>query len=62
MSRSRIAPAGLSLTVLLSGSLLASAGERSAEKPIVRKPWGIDTRLPWTSSRVKGTPDPPAPL
>jgi uncharacterized repeat protein (TIGR03806 family) len=61
MSRSRIAAAGLSLTVLLSGSLLASAGERSAEKPIVRKPWGIDTRLPWTSSRVKGSPDPPAP-
>jgi hypothetical protein len=37
------------------------AGDRPAEKPIVRKPWGIDTRMPWTSSRIKGTPDPPAP-
>jgi glucose/arabinose dehydrogenase len=61
MSRSRTAQAVLSLTVLLSGSLLASAGEQSTEKPIVRKPWGIDTRVPWTNSRVKGSPDPPAP-
>jgi uncharacterized repeat protein (TIGR03806 family) len=61
MSRSRNLAVGLSLMILLSGALLARAGDRPAEKPIVRKPWGIDTRVPWTTSRVKGTPDPPAP-
>src|SRR5688572_27813534 len=26
-----------------------------------RKPHGIEARVPWTSSRVVGTPDPPSP-
>ncbi len=43
-------------------SLALLPGPR-AEEPSrpVRKPSGIDKRVPWTTSRVKGSPEPPAP-
>lgn len=49
----------LLLAILLAGwgSRLAEAGER----PPVRKPYGIEKRVPWTTSRIVGTPDPPPP-
>jgi uncharacterized repeat protein (TIGR03806 family) len=38
------------------------AGTKAAAKPAaVRKPYGIETRVPWTTSRVKGSPEPPPP-
>lgn len=48
------------MTVSIESGLLFAA-ERTADKPAVRRPWGIETRVPWTTSRMKGTPDPPAP-
>ena len=35
--------------------LLASARAQDA------RPYGIEQRVPWTTSRIRGTPDPPAP-
>jgi glucose/arabinose dehydrogenase len=46
-------PAGL-LAGLLS---LSPAPDRAPRK----HPYGIDKRVPWTTSRVKGSPNPPAP-
>jgi len=36
-------------------------GEDSTAREPKRKPFGIDKRVPWTTSRVKGSPEPPAP-
>jgi glucose/arabinose dehydrogenase len=47
-----LAPAGV--LVLLGITLVASRGPEA-------KPVGIDKRIPWTTSRVKGSPEPPAP-
>jgi uncharacterized repeat protein (TIGR03806 family) len=38
---------------------LAAAEQDAAA--VVSKAWGIETRVPWTTSRIRGTPDPPAP-
>src|SRR6266508_2426626 len=46
-------PAGL-LAGLLS---LPAAPDHAAKK----RPYGIDKRIPWTTSRVVGSPNPPAP-
>ena len=43
------------LAILLSLINVAGAS------PTNERPFGIDKRVPWTTSRVKGTPDPPAP-
>jgi uncharacterized repeat protein (TIGR03806 family) len=56
-----------SLTVLaasVAGVLLAVLYQTRAapeEKKAGAKPVGIDRRVPWTTSRVKGSPEPPAP-
>ncbi|MBL8794577.1 MAG: PQQ-dependent sugar dehydrogenase [Planctomycetia bacterium] len=49
--------------------LLASAGclalvfsLRSAAQQDKQKPFGIDQRVPWTTSKVKGSPEPPPPF
>lgn len=48
--------------LLVGVALLFSqpASELQAAKP-TRRPYGIEKRIPWTTSRVKGSPDPPAP-
>lgn len=47
------------LTLAIAGNLLLGA-ERLNNAPQQAK-WGIDKRIPWTTSRVIGSPDPPAP-
>ncbi|MBW3542034.1 MAG: PQQ-dependent sugar dehydrogenase [Planctomycetes bacterium] len=42
------------------GPLCAADVKGTADRPPVRRDTGIQTRVPWTTSRVRGTPDPPA--
>lgn len=51
----------LPFAVLLIVHASARAGETIKSAPSVRKAWGMNAREPWTTSRIKGTPDPPAP-
>src|SRR5262245_28955476 len=54
--------AGLFLTATLMipfGAYLLSAS--AAQQPKDGKPFGIDKRVPWTTSRVTGSPEPPPP-
>src|SRR5262245_28926737 len=51
-------PAGLLATLL---SLPAAPPAAVAEPAPKKRPYGIDKRVPWTTSRVKGSPNPPAP-
>jgi hypothetical protein len=50
--------AGLAVTSML---LAAAACPAEEAKSAVRRPFGIERRVPWTTSRVRGAPDPPAP-
>ena len=38
--------------------LMLTVGATRAESP---EPYGIEERIPWTTSRVIGSPDPPSP-
>src|SRR5437016_4841196 len=53
------------LLALLGGAAVAlclsSRAEETERRESNRKPFGIDKRVPWTTSRVKGSPEPPAP-
>ena len=49
---------GIVASVLL-GLLLAPV--RSASPRSKDKPYGIEKRVPWTTSRVRGSPEPPPP-
>lgn len=42
-------------------SLSSSSAQTTAETKSVRKPFGLDKRVPWTSSKMKGFPEPPPP-
>jgi len=46
----------LLLVLFIFGMQMGFAGEEP-----VRKPSGLEKRIPWTTSKVKGTPDPPHP-
>src|SRR5436309_10389857 len=53
------------LPILLAGVVAAlsvgpRAGESKKDEP-QRRAVGIDQRVPWTTSRVKGSPEPPSP-
>jgi uncharacterized repeat protein (TIGR03806 family) len=37
------------------------AGSQKEAGPVTRKPSGLDKRVPWTTSRVHGSPEPPSP-
>ncbi|HXG10184.1 MAG TPA: PQQ-dependent sugar dehydrogenase [Gemmataceae bacterium] len=54
----------LLLVPVIGAVLLAQPNSPAADstdpKP-QRKPYGIDKRVPWTTSRIKGSPEPPAP-
>jgi len=51
-----VPPTGpIPITVAAAESAEAASGATSA------RPYGIETRVPWTTSRVKGSPDPPDP-
>jgi uncharacterized repeat protein (TIGR03806 family) len=43
---------GIATAIFLAASIV------QASEPI-RRPWGIETRVPWTASHVQGTPDAP---
>jgi uncharacterized repeat protein (TIGR03806 family) len=47
------------LSGLLVAALLLQLTPTAADSP--KKPVGIDKRVPWTTSRVKGSPEPPDP-
>jgi hypothetical protein len=48
----------LVILVLIAALLVRPEGSSAAPE---KKPYGIDKRIPWTTSRVVGSPDPPAP-
>ena len=50
----------ISLSVILVGVLLCGVASTNEETEN-SKPYGIEKRIPWTTSRVVGTPDPPLP-
>ncbi len=47
--------------VLLLGLVLQVSGPLASSASGEEKPYGLQTRVPWTTSRVVGTPDPPPP-
>jgi putative heme-binding domain-containing protein len=53
----------LALGVLFAGLLLgvAADGEKKAA-PAAEKPYGLDKRVPWLTSKVRGSPEPPSPF
>ena len=55
----RICLGGLSLLIVGVVLLAPSAGSR--EEAPKRKPYGIEKRVPWTTSKVVGSPEPPPP-
>src|SRR6476620_557000 len=53
----------LTVGIAATNVFLATATCRGDEagKSLARRPFGIERRTPWTTSRVRGAPDPPAP-
>jgi hypothetical protein len=51
----------VAMLVSLLGALVHSKPDEPAKKTAVA-PFGIDQRVPWTTSRVAGSPEPPDPL
>jgi uncharacterized repeat protein (TIGR03806 family) len=49
-----------SCAILLAGMLGWQATGADTDKP-VRKPFGLEKRVPWTTSNLKGFPEPPPP-
>jgi uncharacterized repeat protein (TIGR03806 family) len=50
------------ITGLIGGILIAAGWQASAgDTEPVRKPFGLDQRIPWTTSKVIGSPEPPPP-
>src|SRR5262245_38434609 len=52
--------------ILIGAWLVAAAGPtepaaRGDDAPSAVKPFGLAKRVPWTTSRIVGSPDPPAP-
>lgn len=45
-------------SVLVIGVFFHIGLSRGGDRPTVRKPYGIEKRIPWTTSRVLGSPDP----
>ena len=61
MNRRRDFRSGLVCVAILASAAALPADDNPSGKSVTRKPWGIETRVPWTTSHVVGTPDPPAP-
>lgn len=59
MARRLVLVFGISASILLGFTLLLSEGW-GEHKP-TSKPHGLDQRVPWTTSKVRGSPDPPSP-
>jgi uncharacterized repeat protein (TIGR03806 family) len=56
---------GVWFTLAFTAALAALIGRpqhgQGDEKPAVRKAYGLDRRVPWTTSQVRGSPDPASP-
>jgi uncharacterized repeat protein (TIGR03806 family) len=52
----------LTLLAALAAGLLVAYPLLSDDKKPDPKPYGIDKRVPWTTSKVKGSPEPPPPF
>lgn len=52
----------LLIPIFAVGPLLGPGATRAAEQKLRVAAHGIETRIPWTTSRVVGSPDPPLPL
>ena len=61
MPRSRLPLNSLAwlLTFPLTIALAAAAESDSSSTPTAQRPYGIENRVPWTSSRIVGSPEPP---
>ena len=62
----RITPGRLIFACLAFAGILPATGPTAragepADRPGAGKPYGLEKRVPWTTSRVHGTPDPPPP-
>ena len=51
----------MALGAVLLAVLLGRGADRRDDKPAARKASGVDKRIPWTTSKVRGSPDPPSP-
>src|SRR5437868_2664228 len=51
---------GIIFATLVIGGVLTYAAGNAADEPI-RKPFGLEKRVPWTTSKVIGSPEPPPP-
>src|SRR5689334_18060990 len=47
--------------LLPSHSVLAAFQDNGAKRPVAARDQALPPRIPWTSSRVAGSPDPPPP-
>src|SRR5205809_4314568 len=60
--RQRIMFAMMIIIALLTGLFLGrDPGSRGEDKTPKRRPFGLEQRVPWTTSKVRGSPDPPSP-
>src|SRR3954454_6493632 len=50
-----------SLRVLVLVLMLVPCSAPADDRPAAEKPYGLERRLPWTDSRLVGSPDPPSP-
>src|SRR5438128_1568304 len=48
------------LLAILAGALVGLTRDNAAV-PTAKKPYGIASRIPWTTSRIVGSPEPPPP-
>ena len=49
------------LILLLAGGVIGGVKPNARADEPVERPFGMESRSPWTTSRVKGSPDPPLP-
>src|SRR5262245_7676543 len=51
----------LGTSALIIGVVVIAPLWLTAQEKADGKPYGIDKRVPWTTSRIKGSPEPPPP-
>src|SRR6266487_4606652 len=61
--RQRIGLALVAVVAMIGGVYLSSAEQKPADgaKPLEHRPFGLEKRTPWTTSKVRGSPEPPSP-
>ncbi len=62
VSVAQFAQLAAGVAAVMAGVLWGRAGEgRAQDAPAATKPPGLKQRVPWTTSKVRGSPDPPSP-